>query len=965
MSVVYFVLAKLGLQLASINASATPIWPATGFALAAVLLGGYGISPAIFAGALAANAITAGTIYTASAIALGNTLEGMVGALLVSAWTGTRNPFLTPGAVLKFAVSAGVATMLSGTVGVGTLVVSGLASLENIGAIGMTWWLGDLAGALVVTPVIVLWARQRNVNIPGDAPLLDSIAVFVSAIIVGVVAFSPLTEQTIYRGPLAFLAIVPLVWSALRLTPRDTATIAFVLSAFAVWGTLTDGGPFARATLNDAFLMLVMFMITTSLPSLVLSADVAVRRRTQDHLRQMQAERDQTIRARTADLADANSQLATSNEQLSVSIEQLSDANLLMREAQRLANLGSWVWDIAANRVTWSDQLYEIYGVARDAFGGTADDFLKCLHPEDRERTRTQIENALASGSGFQGEERIVRPNGDVRHLLTTSEVVRDDKGAALRMVGVCRDITDRMRIESALRESEQNYRLLVSGVKDHSIFMLDTRGRVRNWNAGAERLKQYSAGEIVGQHFSRFYTDEDRANDQPNRALVIAAQEGRHEMQGWRVRKDGTKFFANVVIDAVRDDSGELIGFAKITRDITAQHEAQIALEQSREQLTQAQKMEALGQLTGGIAHDFNNLLMIMGGHAQLLQKRLTEAKDLQAIEAIRAAAGRGEKLTRQLLAFSRRQTLTPVVVDLRSRVDAVREMLSASLRGNIELTCEIEDTIWPVEVDLGELELALVNVAVNARDAMPEGGRITVSARNVVLRPGSAAGPLDGDFVALAVIDNGSGIPPELVQRVFEPFFTTKPVGKGTGLGLSQVHGFAQQSGGAVTIDSKAGEGTAVTIYLPRGKAELPANVEEPAKSDEHKLGTILMVEDSREVAEVTGTLLEQLGYRVVRAENAAEALRHLSQGINFDLLFSDIVMPGAFNGFALAKECSELYPGIPILLTSGYNDAAQAAGNDFPILRKPYDISALERAVAASLNGTPSRVGAARAS
>ena len=244
--------------------------------------------------------------------------------------------------------------------------------------------------------------------------------------------------------------------------------------------------------------------------------------------------------------------------------------------------------------------------------------------------------------------------------------------------------------------------------------------------------------------------------------ACTTAAREGHIETQGWRVRRDGTKFFANVLIEALRDDEGGLIGFAKITRDITAQHEAQVALEQTREQLAQAQKMEALGQLTGGIAHDFNNLLMIVSGYAQILQRRLSEPKDVQAMEAIRAAANRGEKLTRQLLAFSRRQQLMPVVVDLRQRIDAVRDMLAPSLRGNIELVCDVEDKIWPVEVDLGELELALVNIAVNARDAMPDGGTITLSARNVVLKPGSAAGPLPGDFVALAVIDTGAGIPP-----------------------------------------------------------------------------------------------------------------------------------------------------------------------------------------------------------
>jgi CheY-like chemotaxis protein len=363
---------------------------------------------------------------------------------------------------------------------------------------------------------------------------------------------------------------------------------------------------------------------------------------------------------------------------------------------------------------------------------------------------------------------------------------------------------------------------------------------------------------------------------------------------------------------------------------------------------------MEALGQLTGGIAHDFNNLLMIVSGYAQILQGRLKEAKDKQAVEAIRSAAGRGEKLTRQLLAFSRRQTLLPVVVDLRQRIDAVRDMLAPSLRGNIKLDYDIEDKVWPVEVDLGELELALVNIAVNARDAMPEGGTITLSARNVVLKPGSAAGQLQGDFVALAVIDSGSGMPPDVLNHVFEPFYTTKPVGKGTGLGLSQVHGFAIQSGGAVTVSSQVGKGTAVTIYLPRSLGEPTADTTDNIPAGGDMKGTVLLVEDSREVADVTSTLLEQLGYRVVRAENAAEALRHLQQGIHFDLLFSDIVMPGPMNGLALAQTCRDNFPDIAVLLTSGYSDAAQLADGRFNLLRKPFELSALERAVEVAMYG-----------
>jgi signal transduction histidine kinase/CheY-like chemotaxis protein len=433
-----------------------------------------------------------------------------------------------------------------------------------------------------------------------------------------------------------------------------------------------------------------------------------------------------------------------------------------------------------------------------------------------------------------------------------------------------------------------------------------------------------------------------------PENALVAAVREGKYEAESWLVRKDGSRFYANELIETIRDDAGELAGFAKITRDITAQHEAQVALDETREQLAQAQKMEALGQLTGGIAHDFNNLLMIVSGYAQILQRRLSEPKEVQAVEAIRAAANRGEKLTRQLLTFSRRQQLMPVLVDLHARIGGVRDMLAPSLRGNIELVVDIEDKIWPVEVDLGELELALVNIAVNARDAMPEGGKITLQARNVVLTPGSAAGALEGDFVALAIIDTGIGMSPDVLQKVFEPFYTTKPVGKGTGLGLSQVHGFANQSGGAVTVASEPDRGTVVTVYLPRARTEMPIERAGVLPEREKVQGTVLVVEDSRDVADVTSALLEQLGYRVVRAENAAEALRHLQQGIEFNLLFSDIVMPGTMDGLGLAQVCREQFPDLPVLLTSGFSDAAQAADGRFDILRKPFEISVLEQAI-----------------
>ncbi len=908
----YFVLAKLGLRLASVNPSASPIWPPTGLALAAVLLGGLRIWPAIFIGAFAANAVTAGTLTTSALIALGNTLEGVVGGYLIERWSAGRDTFATPSRVAKFAlVSFGPATVISATIGVVTLSAAGFAAWAKFTPIWVTWWLGDAAGALVVTPVIVLWARS-------DWRAFDRheaqavAAVMTSAVAVGLIAFSPLLPRSEYTSPLGFLAILPLVWAALRRGPRDTATVALILTGFAIWATIEHAGPFGDIGLNESFLLLLTFMISVSVPSLALSADVAVGRLTENTLLRTQADLDQRVKERTAALADAN---------------------IHLMEAQRLANLGSWSWDVLGNRISWSEQLYDIYGLRPGQFKGTLQEFIGFIHADDRAQVYGSISAALKAGTEFSHEERIIRPDGSIRHLHSVGEVIRNEDGTVVRMLGVCLDVTARKQAERALHDSEQNYRLLLRGARDYAIYMLDAQGRVRSWNDSAERLKGYTADEIVGRHFRIFLPEQDRYSGLAEQALATAAREGQFEAQTWLVRKDGGRYYASVVMDAIRNDAGELIGFAKLTRDITTQHEAQLAIEQAREQLTQAQKMEALGQLTGGIAHDFNNLLMIVSGYAQILQRRLNEAKDLQAVEAIRAAADRGEKLTRQLLAFSRSQQLVPVVIDLRQHIDGVRNMLVPSLRGNIELICDVEDKIWPVEVDLGELELALVNIAVNARDAMPDGGIITLSARNVVLKPGSAAGALEGEYVALALIDTGAGMPPDVLQRVFEPFYTTKPVGKGTGLGLSQVHGFASQSGGAVTVSSEPGHGTVVTIYLPRSAAATSADAgERPVATDDQAHGTVLVVEDSRHVADVTTSLLEQLGYRVVRAENAAEALRHLQQGIGVDLLFSDIVMPGAINGLGLAQICQERFPEIPVLLTTGFSDAAQSADGRF---------------------------------
>jgi PAS domain S-box-containing protein len=491
---------------------------------------------------------------------------------------------------------------------------------------------------------------------------------------------------------------------------------------------------------------------------------------------------------------------------------------------------------------------------------------------------------------------------------------------------------------------AKRRFQIFVESISDYAIFALDPSGHVASWNSTAQKIIGYTSEEIVGKHFGILYRPDERRAGVPNRALELAIQKGRHEVEGWRTSKNGTPFFVTGVLTAIRDDNANLIGFASVIRDATERRDTQEKLVEAREQLAMAQKMEAIGKLTGGIAHDFNNLLMIIGGNAQMF-KRLLDPKLPRAIEAIQTAAKRGESLTRQLLTFSRRQHLNPTVVDLNASIRNIRPMIESSLRGNIVYKEKINPTLWPVKVDLAELELAIVNIAVNARDAMPNGGVFTVSADNVTANNDVDQNRQSADFVAIEFSDSGTGISPDLLSKIFDPFFTTKDVGKGTGLGLSQVYGFAHQAGGTVCAESKVGLGTAITIYLPAyagARVDAPETSKRETRRSQRPM--VLVVDDSAEVAEVTSALFEQLGYETICRDSAEAALSLLGNGAKIDLVFSDIVMPGTIDGVGLASEVRSLYPHLPVVLTTGYSDAAQAVPPNLPILRKPFDTDAL---------------------
>ena len=648
------------------------------------------------------------------------------------------------------------------------------------------------------------------------------------------------------------------------------------------------------------------------------------------------------------------------------------------------------------------------------------------------------------------------------------AEVVPEHTETKLREAGV------NAAAGQAMHDSAPNYRLLVDRVSDYAIYMLDAAGLVASWNSGAKRIKQYTADEIIGRHYRIFYTEEERARGEPESNLAIAERDGRFEANGWRMRKDGSRFWAHVVIEPLRDETGRLTGFAKVTSDITERRETErkireagerinalietvvdgviqidklgkiqffnpaclklfgyrleevIGLDilrlivlgasdardsfeenyarqmigsrreiegrrkdgtrfpmmlsvgeakqdgepifviiihdltvhkQTQEQLVQAQKMEMVGQLSGGIAHDFNNLLTVIVGNAEYLGEQLGVRPDLKRLaEDIGQAGERGAELTQRLLAFSRRQMLRPVALDCNNLLGAMHKLLRRTLREDIDIRTDFDPELRRAFADPAQLESAVLNLALNAQDAMVAGGRLTLTTanaslddRHATLQPGIQA----GEYVMVSVMDDGEGMPREVAQRAFEPFYTTKEVGKGSGLGLSMVYGFVKQSDGHVFIQSAPGLGTTVRIYLPRAAAKL-APASERSSHDEAVLprGTesVLVVEDDPFVRSSVVMRLRDLGYTIVTAIDGNDALRKLRTDIHVDILFTDIVMPGSINGWELADLAKQIRPGLPVLLTSGYpletlvQQGRLQAGA--VVLAKPYRKEALAR-------------------
>jgi PAS domain S-box-containing protein len=581
----------------------------------------------------------------------------------------------------------------------------------------------------------------------------------------------------------------------------------------------------------------------------------------------------------------------------------------------------------------------------------------------------------VCGGETLDWQFDIISLKGTRRHMEThAAPIVLDD--GSIAQLAVSSDITARKISEAALQslnaklemkvfertraleealarltESERGFSLLVESVTDYAIYMLDPSGNVVSWNAGAKRIKGYDADEVIGQHFQRFYSEEDRRLGKPMTGLRTAAKEGRFETEGWRLRKDGSRFWANVIIDAIHSD-GRTVGFAKITRDITERRAAE-------SRLRQAQKMEAVGQFTGGAAHDFNNLLMAVLGSLELLRKRLPDdPKVLGLLDTAVQGAKRGASLTQRMLAFARRQELKSEAVELKGLINNASELMERSLGPGIGIELHLpRDELYAV-TDATQLETALLNLAINARDAMPGGGSIAVGVRTATIESNHPSGLAAGRYACLSVADHGIGMDEATLARATEPFFTTKGIGKGTGLGLSMVDGLAGQSGGKLMVHSVLGSGTTVEIWLP-----CVARVDAPMASvvtthgqrtrSQQQLCVLAVDDDTLVLANIVA-LLEDLGHRVIAASSALKAMDAFDADPGVDLLITDQAMP-VMTGLELIEALRARRPSLPVILATGFAEFPAGVVGSIERLAKPYTQQQLKQAIGSMMDSS----------
>jgi len=662
----------------------------------------------------------------------------------------------------------------------------------------------------------------------------------------------------------------------------------------------------------------------------------------------------------------------------------LRDREAELARVQQIGRIGGLEVDLRTgfhNRR--SPEYLLIHGLPADAARESHEDWVRRIHPEDREATENKFREAIAGQvRDYTAQYRIIRPvDGQMRWISVRATIERDDSGKAVRLIGAHSDVTEQVMAEQALRQSEERYRTLADQLADLNATLAQrveekTRERDRIWNVSQDlllvadrngiwktinpawtRTLGWSEAELLNRT-SEWLEHPDDGGITQARVKELGGSDAIAKFESRFRHKDGSYRWLSWTGVPDRDH------IYAVVRDVTAEKAAAERLKTTEEALLQSQKMEAVGQLTGGIAHDFNNLLTGIVGSLDLLQTRLNQGRTENVgryIDAAMTSANRAAALTHRLLAFARRQPLIPKGVDANQLVVSLEDLLRRTIGETIDLSIVASDDLWTTLCDPNQLESALLNLAINARDAMPDGGKLTISTANATIDGITADAPAlsPGEYICIDVTDTGTGMSAEVAARAFDPFFTTKPIGQGTGLGLSMIYGFARQSNGHAMIESRVGQGTSIKLYLPRHHSEIAVEHAIAARAAQHAATgeTVLVVEDEPVVRGVILEMLDEQGYRTLEAVDGPAGLRLLRSDARIDLLVTDVGLPG-MNGRQLADQAREMRPGLKVLFITGYAESVAIADGflqpGMEMITKPFDLGNLSRRVRTMVSG-----------
>jgi PAS domain S-box-containing protein len=984
---IYFCAGKLGLSLAYVHASVSVVWPASGIALAALLLWQYRLWPGIFFGALLVNITTFGSLASAIGIAAGNTLEALVGAWAIIRFANGAQALERARDSFKFVLLGPVlSTILGATVGVASLILAGFAEWDRYPSIWITWWLGDAVGDLIVAPLILIWLTQSRLRITARR-IAEALGLLCSLLLIAYLLF-------VLNVPpnLEYVMILPLLWAAFRFGQRGAVTAAFVMCAIALVGTLNGVGPFVYANPDASLLHVQSFMGTIALAALMLAAANSERQRAEQRL----------------EVQDAVSRILVESPALKEAAP---------RVVQVLCERAGWdlgaVWNIdpVTNELRHVDVWQTPSAQAPRFMAATKEGrFVRGTGLPGRVRTTGRAvwiadvavdENfkraQLAVRDGLHGAFGFPIKLGDkiLGVIECFSREIRQPDNHFLELVNdIGRQLghyMERKRTEDLLRESEERLRAMIETAVD-GIITIEETGAVISVNPAAEHIFGYTSAEMVGLNAAMLMPDMGPA-DYRNCTGTSREVQGR--------RRDGTNFPLELTVSESRVCDNRIL--TGIVRDITERKMAQDLVRQAQDelrrtnemlekrvlertaelqqanaallrtieeqkklegQLRQAQKMEIIGTMSGGIAHDFNNILNIIQGYADVIgMESSTSRQTANNLKLIIEQIQRGASLVRHLLTVARKTETRLATMDANQFVLSMGDLIKQAFPKTIDISLELGPMLPSVLADTNQLSQALLNISVNARDAMPAGGKLTIKTSQVDghdLRARRFEADADS-YIAIEIADTGTGMNEAVQNRIFEPFFTTKGVGEGSGLGLAIVDGIIKEHNGFIDVKSRPGEGSVFHLYLPADQPQLPVITEKPMTQTqsvpEEKTpwggGTILVVEDEQPMVYLLTDVLARSGYHVLTAMDGAEAIETFLQHKDvIDLVVLDLGLP-KITGFEVLRRLNEENPSVRVIITSGYLEPDvkgalfQAGAND--CLDKPYVLRDLVEKIA----------------